>query len=187
MHYFKKNKLVHDFLADMYKSGSPATVVGFKINYSQIRKYKATYAWVKKNDVKIIQLVRYNLLKRLVSHQIANTRNLLHSTQAVETIKVRVDPKILVEDFQRRQKRFVRYRERFTKDLKVPYLEVAYESLLANHDQEMRRTIEFLGLGDHLPLTSDLVKVNPDSLEDIIENYSEIKNYLKHTEFENYL
>jgi hypothetical protein len=93
----------------------------------------------------------------------------------------------LIEDFQRRQKRFVRYRERFTKDLKVPYLEVAYESLLENHDQEMRRTIDFLGLSDHVPLTSDFVKVNSDSLEDIIENYSEIKKYLQHTEFGKYL
>lgn len=111
----------------------------------------------------------------------------MHSKQAVESIKVRVEPKILIEDFSKRQKRFVRFRERFTKDFKVPYLEVAYESLLQNHDREMRRTIEFLGLSEYMPLTSDYIKVNPDSLEDIIENYSEIKNVLTNTEFEKYL
>jgi hypothetical protein len=143
--------------------------------------------WIQKNDVKIIHLVRYNLLKRLVSHQIANKRNLLHSTQPVESIKVTVDPQILIDDFRRRQRRFIRYRERLTQELKVPYLDVAYESLLEDHDREMRRTLDFLGLSEHRPLTSDYLKVNPDSLEDIIENHSEIKTVLKNTEFAEYL
>jgi hypothetical protein len=87
--------------------------VGYKVNYSQINRYPAIVSWVKQNDVKIIHLVRNNLFKRLVSHKIANIRNLCHSTRAVEPIKVRIDPKILKKDFRRRQIRFNKYRNRF--------------------------------------------------------------------------
>ncbi len=186
-HHFKRSKLIHAFLTDMYASDNSEIVVGHKINYSQIRKHKAVYSWIQRNDVKIIHLIRYNLLKRLVSHQIANTRNLLHSKRSVSPIKVRVDPQILIEDFQRRRKRFARYRERFTGDLKVPYIEVVYESLLRQHDSEIRKALKFLNVRADIPLTSDFVKVNPDSLEDIIENISEIRAVLHNTEFESYL
>ncbi len=99
----------------MYAKNHNAEAIGFKVNYSQIRKYAVILSWVKQNDVKIIQLVRYNLLKRLVSHKIANTRNLFHTTQSVEPIKVHIDPKVLIEDFSRREKRFAKYRKRFIK------------------------------------------------------------------------
>ena len=75
--------------------------VGFKVNYSQINRYSEIISWIKHNDVKIIHLIRNNLLKRLVSHKIANARNLLHSTQSVEPIKVRIDPKILNRRFSK--------------------------------------------------------------------------------------
>ncbi len=153
------------------------------MNYLQINRYSATISWVKQNDVKIIHLVRNNLLKRLVPHKIANARNLLHSTQTVEPIKVRIDPKILKKDFRRRQIRFAKYRKRFIEVLDVPFLEVSYESLVADYNIEIHKVLKFLGIDKLMPLTSELVKVNPDSLE----NYNEVKQTLINTEFENFL
>jgi LPS sulfotransferase NodH len=160
---------------------------GFKVNYSQIKKYSATISWVKQNDVKIIHLLRKNLLKRLVSHKIANARNLCHSTEAVEPIKIYIDPTVLKEDFRRRKKRFTRYRKRFIDVFNIPYLEVAYESLVTDYDKQIHQVLKFLDVDIRVSLTSKLVKVNPDSLEDIIENYSEVKQTLMNTEFENFL
>ena len=183
-HRLNRNQLIYDFLSELYAENHNVGAVGYKVNYSQIRKYAATISWVKQNDVKIIQLVRYNLLKRLVSHKIANARNFCHTTQAVEHIKVHIDPKVLKEDFSRREKRFAMYRKRF---IDVPYLEVSYESLTADLDTGIRKVLTFLGVDDLIPLTSELVKVNPDSLEDIIENYTEIKKALVNTQFKKYL
>jgi hypothetical protein len=59
--------------------------------------------------------------------------------------------------------------------------------LVADYDKEIRTVIQILGIDRLIPLTSELVKVNPDSLEDIIENYSEEKQTLINTEFENFL
>jgi len=186
-HRLNRNKLIHEFLSDLYAENHNAQSVGYKVNYSQINRYSAIISWIKQNDVKIIHLIRINLLKRLVSHKVANARNLLHSTQAVEPMKIYIDPKILIKDFERRQKRFDKYRKRFIEVLDVPFLEVAYESLVADFYTEIRKVLQFLEIDKFMPLTSDFVKVNPDSLEDIVENYSEIKQTLMNTEFDNFL
>ena len=186
-HLLNRKKLVYSFLSALYAENYNAEAVGYKMNYSQIRKYAATVSWIKKNDGKIIQLMRNNLLKRLVSHKIANTRNMCHSTQSVEPIKVHIDPGVLIDDFRKGQKRFAKYRKLFNDDLNVPYLEVTYESLVADFDSEARKVLEFLEIERLIPLSSKLVKVNPDSLEDIIENYGEVKQALASTEFESFL
>jgi hypothetical protein len=76
---------------------------------------------------------------------------------------------------------------RFTDVLDLPYIEVSYESLVSDFDSEIRKVLKFLEIDGHMSLTSEFVKVNPDSLEDIIENYSEVKQTLINTEFEDFL
>ena len=82
-HRFNRKKLIHDFLSELYVEHHNAQAVGYKVNYSQINRYSEITSWIKHNDVKIIHLMRTNLLKRLVSHKIAHARNLMHSTQSV--------------------------------------------------------------------------------------------------------
>ena len=186
-HRLNNSKLIFEFLSDLYAENHNSQAVGFKVNYSQINRYSAIISWIKQNDIKIMHLIRINLLKRLVSHKIANARNLLHSTQAVEPMKIHIDPKILIKDFRRRQARFDKYKKRFIEVFNVPFLEVAYESLVADFDTEIGKVLKFLEIDELMPLTSEFVKVNPDSLEDIVKNYSEIKQTLMNTEFENFL
>jgi hypothetical protein len=118
---------------------------------------------------------------------VANKRRLFHSTQSVAPIKVHIDPQVLIGDFKRRQDRFNKYRKRISQELSVPYLEVTYESLLHNHESEIRKTLHFLGVDENFQLNSELVKVNPDSLKEIIENYSEVETLLKNTKFYKFL
>ena len=186
-HRFNRKKLVHDFLNQLYAKNQDAEAVGFKVNYSQINRYSEIASWIKQTDLKIIHLIRNNLLKRLVSHKIANIRNLFTSTQSVEPVKVHIDPKPLIDDFRRRQKRFAKYTNRFKDIFEVPFLEVSYESLVADFNSEIQKVLNFLEIDTLKQLTSELVKVNPDSLEDIVENYSEVKQTLINTEFEHFL
>jgi LPS sulfotransferase NodH len=186
-HRLNNSKLIFEFLSDLYAENHNSQAVGFKVNYSQINRYSAIISWIKQNDIKIMHLIRINLLKRLVSHKIANARNLLHSTQAVEPMKIHIDPKIPIKDFRRRQARFDKYKKRFIEVFNVPFLEVAYESLVADFGTEIGKVLKFLEIDELMPLTSEFVKVNPDSLEDIVKNYSEIKQTLMNTEFENFL
>jgi hypothetical protein len=56
-----------------------------------------------------------------------------------------------------------------------------------NREAESRRVLDFLNIDQVAPLTTDLVKLNPDSLEDMIENYEEVKQALSGTDFEEFL
>ena len=87
-HRFRRNKLIHEFLSAWYARYQDSEAVGFKVNYSQINKYPATISWIKQNDVKIIHLVRNNLLKRYVSNKIAIARDRHHSYEPLKPIKV---------------------------------------------------------------------------------------------------
>lgn len=186
-HWLGRDNLIREFLSGLYAENHGTDAVGFKVNYSQINRYPVVVSWIKENDLRIIHLIRSNLLKRLVSHKIANIRDLRHSTRSVETTAVYIDPTILIEDFRRRQDRFARYRKRFADDFKKPFLEVEYESLMADFESEMHRVLEFLEIDDFMPLTSELVKVNPNTLADIVENYDEVKQALAGSEFEPFL
>jgi hypothetical protein len=119
-----------------------------------------------------------------VSHKIANTRNLNNTRKTLIPIKINIDPKILLKDFRKRQKRFEEVRRKFRD---ISFLEVSYESMLDGHQTEMKKILKFLGVDQLIPLTTDLVKMNPDSLGELIENYNEVKQTLMNTEFENFL
>ncbi len=143
-HRLNRNKLIYKFLSELYAENYNAEAAGFKVNYSQIKRHSVIISWIKQNNPKIIHLIRNNLLKRLVSHKIANARNLVHSTQPVEPIKVNIDPQILGNNFRRCQKRFDKYRELFSKILNVPFFEMSYESMLDDHQTEMKEVLKFL-------------------------------------------
>ena len=90
----------------------------------------------------------------------------------------------LRRDLTRRARLIEKYRTMFADK---PYLEISYESFVANRDADTRKVLQFLGIDEFMPFESDLVKLNPDSLEDIIENYEEVVRALKGTTFEKYL
>ena len=47
--------------------------------------------------------------------------------------------------------------------------------------------LKFLEVDSAYELESDLVKINPDTLEDVIDNYEEIKDKLSGTPLEKYI
>ena len=85
---------------------------------------------------------------------------------------------------KRRTQLIEKYRAAFADK---PRLEISYESLVANRDAETRRVLQFLDIDEFISLDTDLVKLNPDSLEDIIENYEQVAQALKDTPFEKHL
>jgi hypothetical protein len=70
-----------------------------------------------------------------------------------------------------------------------PKVELVYETLIEANRLSDRASIlicELLDLEPE-PLGADLVKVNPDSLRDIVTNYDELVRALTGTEFEEFL
>jgi LPS sulfotransferase NodH len=160
------------------------TATGLKISYNQIEKYPAIATWINERDIRIVHLVRKNILKTVLSLETAKRRGLSHATHEVELVKVQLNPNKLKRNLIRRTKQVDRFRNMF---VNKPYLEIAYEDLVANQNGITQNVLQFLDIDDFVTLQTDLVKLNPDTIQDIVENYDEVAETLRDTVFEKYL
>lgn len=176
--------MISTFLTELYTSTAGVKAVGVRLSYIQAKKYPEVLEWALENDVGIIHLVRKNSLKAIVSHFSARKRGLHHSTLKAERVTIRLSPLRL----KRRLTRLTRQIEKYNAMLADKrHIKVYYETFTANRDTEIRRILGFLEVDQSVPLTSDLIKLNPDSLENILENYEAITRAFKGTVFEKYL
>lgn len=185
-HLFQRKQLIDEYLLDLYTANEHSgDAVGFKLMYPQIRQLPEIVAWIKEHNIKVIHLIRQNTLKVIVSHQAAKKRKLYHLTQPLTHIsKVHLTPRKVKSSLVYLTQQVQKYRRIFADN---PYLEVAYESFVAHQNYETQRILQFLRIEPFVPLTSPLVKINPDSLSDLIENYEEIARTLHGTTFERFL
>jgi LPS sulfotransferase NodH len=185
---FRRQRLINAFLREIFRSGDrPGDAVnarGIRLSYEQARKYPQVLKWIRKNDVRVIHLIRENALKAIVSDFTAKKRGVTHVTAPVERVTVSVPPGELRRRLVDREKRVQRFREGFAGRR---YLEISYESFLEKPESETRRILDFLGIERFVPLTSRYVKQNPEKLSEILENYAEIARVFNGTDFARYL
>lgn len=107
-----------------------------------------------------------------------------HSTEKIEPIEVHLQPEKLKRTLALITRQVEKYRHALPGK---PYLEVAYESFTTHRDDETRRVLQFLNIDQFVHLSTNLVKLNPDSIEDLVENYEEVAQALKGSVYEKYL
>jgi LPS sulfotransferase NodH len=161
--------------------------VGVKIFYYRLTENE----WAKfmtHNEFKIIHLVRLNRLRTIISLEIA-----LKTDQWVATPfsnrhpkdkSVSIDTSTLIEQIEKIDYFEKITRERF-KDLQ--FLEVAYEDITGNPQDEFKKIESFLSLRNIDPGAIRHKKQNPESLRDLISNYDEVEQVLIGTPHEIYL
>lgn len=184
-HYLWRGRTVRQYLDNLY-SLSGYDAIGFKVMYSQVRfwRYPMVIPFIKEHQVRVIHVVRDNALKTLVSRVTAAARSLYHSTNAVSTRKVTLS----IGDLQYKLREICRestFWETTFRDI-VPYLRITYESFSGNRELEEQRMLAFLDM-DYAPLSSSLVKINPDDMSQLIENYDKVCEHLKNTAYARYL
>ena len=177
-------ELIGDFLSEYYAPIDGVSATGVRLAYVQAIKHPEVLDWAADNGVGIIHLVRQNALKTIISVASTKVRRVHHSTNKVRSVKVTLPPRQLLRRLERLTNR-VEANRALLRDR--PHIEISYESFVASRDTEARRVLEFLDVDPTIPLTTDLVKLNPDSLQEIIENYNEVQQTLAGTQFAHYL
>ena len=104
---------------------------------------------------------------------------LAHRNSLYRNITVRLTYEECREEFAKTEQWQQFYDQAFTSH---PFLEMYYEDLVAYRRREMTRTLEFLDLKDR-DLQSPLVKQNPRTLEEIVENFSELRRRFANTPY----
>jgi LPS sulfotransferase NodH len=170
-----------------------STVYGFQLQPFHLRFHridgKAFLSYLHDQGWKIIYLSRKNWLHQKISSLIAIHKNKWHYRSS--DIKIAQSPKIHLDGNE-----FIRELDQksldYTQDQKmlesVPYLEIVYEENLLTADQHQptaNKIFTYLNLPS-APVKTRLQKT-PYKISEVIENYEEIADLLKQTQYAKFL
>jgi len=141
--------------------------------------------------LRIVRLRRHDVLRQAISSYMVGARHTLHAwtdrgedRPSSSSVPVDVD-----EVFERMVyfARLDRFQDRMLKD--IPHLSVSYESDLldaAQHQPTADRIFAHLGL-DAYPVETQLRKLTPNNLAEVVANVDELTDRLRGTPFASYL
>lgn len=185
MFRLRRGALVTHFMTERawFEPGEETPALGLRVTYRNTVRYPQVVQWIHDENVKVIHLIRHNLLKACLSKRTSKVHKLGHPRDgdAVEPVKINVPVRKLLRDLRIRREKLERQRALFRDG---PYLEVSYEDLVAQRERESQRLLSFLGVHAETALETDLVKINPDKISLIVSNYDELCSGLRGTEFE---
>ena len=176
---------LNGFLNKYYtnKSGENFKARGFKLMYYQTFYMPGLIKYLKKNDVKVILLLRENILRNALSDLRARATGIYHNQDDNEEqrsvlSKLNVDTislKEKMDDIVRQNQKL----EAIVRDM--DYIKIRYEDF-AEWNTTMNKISDFLGVS-HQEVSAGTKKLNPDSLQEMIENYSEVESWLKNNNY----
>ena len=177
-------------ILENFRNRNDAPVVVFKAMYNQLSSPKVHEYLREHTDIRIIHLRRGNLLKQSVSKTLMGKKRdgrwQPHSTSKVRTVATHVLPQAAIREMQFVQRQFDAYEHLLSNHKKI---ELVYEDMINGQcltDAATHAICELLEL-EPAPMCCDFVKVNPNKLELMVENYQELASALAGTEFEKYL
>lgn len=155
-------------------------VTGFKLMYSQLRRYPEILLYLARRRVPIIHLIRENSLDIVISETLAGITGRSHTVVGkgvTRPSRIALDPGSLPEQIRRIEHKRALVRA-VLKFLPNPVLELSYENL-CDSKLEIRKALDFLGMPAAPGTTkSRLVKRNRAPHPEMIENYGEIRMVL---------
>ncbi len=179
-----RKQLLYDFLNNFYCSSGTFEAVGFKLMYSHTSfipyKFPMVLSYVKENNIAVIHLTRQNILKTYISRLNAQKTRIYHSKEQVKVQKIHLPVKGLLKQLKSLHEEQVRWEKRLAK---FNTLAVKYETFTAARKDQEKRVLNFLGVDSSIALSSELKKIVPPGLDNIIENYDEVHRVLKKSEF----
>lgn len=164
---------------DRFYSWPPAA--GFKLMYSQLRRYPEILPYLALRRLAVIHLLRVNHLDVIVSEALARATGRSHATVAEgrgQPRALRLETARLVDRVRRLQRKQA-FMRRLLRLLPNPVLEISYERLCAG-DAGFAVIRRFLGLPADAAQASPsrLLKRQQAAHRDVIANYEEVRRVL---------
>jgi LPS sulfotransferase NodH len=174
------------YLDELYAPREGVHAIGMKLMYDQLWRNPWVWAYLLSHRVRVIHLVRRNLLDIVLSAETVKARKQPHAWQghAVDQAAVSLDPDALLSDLKMLEFR-VKTARRLLAALPVAHIEVSYEQLTAD-PLLLRGVFEFLDAdfpSDIVTGPSKFKKLNTSSRAELIANYAEVQKALSATRF----
>ncbi len=177
-------------LNDFYNRGE-AQVMTFRAMYNHLRDFRVRNYYLSDTSIRIIHLRRDNLLKQHISRVLMHRQSKLgrkdaHTTKPLTPVSTHIAPEGAIAAMTEVQEEYSKYDQLFSKH---PKIELVYEDMIDGPSLTNAASTAITGLFglDPAPMTSKLVKMNPNRLDQMVENYDELVQALKGTEFERFL
>jgi hypothetical protein len=173
---------VFGYLAALYDTDG---TVGFKLMYSQLRRYPEILAYLMRKRIRVVHLVRRNHLDVLISFAVKNEIGKAHILSVEDRptdVKVELDPRTLVRDLRKLELKHAVGRT-VLRVGQLKHIEVAYEDLVADPAQFGRvRAFLDVSADDGVP-ESNILKTRTGRQQQVVANYDDVRAVLQGTRF----
>ncbi|HEY2726100.1 MAG TPA: hypothetical protein VGI61_02925, partial [Parafilimonas sp.] len=156
---------------------------GFKLMYYQTFYMPGLINYLKKNNIKIILLLRENILRNALSDMRARSTGIYHHQDDNEKrrsglSKLNVD----TNDLKQKMDGIVNQNKKLANIADdMDHIKIRYEDFI-DWNKTMDRIAAFLNVST-AQISAGAKKLNPDNLQDMIANYSEVENWLKQNNY----
>lgn len=163
---------------------------GFKLFYHHPMDNKDSDIWRRLKEDKgihIIQLRRENMLRTHISRKIAMRSDVWTASTNKQVNQIgRKSVSFSKSELELGFNKTKTWEANAQKDFyEHPFIQISYERMVATPETELNRLTRFLGVDD-FPLETHLKKQNPEKLEDLVENYAQLKKDFKDTEWQDF-
>ncbi len=159
--------------------------VGFKLMYSQLRRYPEILPYLVRKRIRIVHLVRRNHLDVLISFAVKNEIGKAHILSAEDRpteVRVELDTRTLMRDLRKLELKHSAGRT-VLRVGRLKHIEVAYEDLVAD-PAHFDRVRAFLGVSaDRGVPESNILKTRTGRQQHVVANYDEVRARLQGTRF----
>ncbi len=182
-HILRKNNSVKNYLHELYsKPGYQA--LGFKLMLSQLKQFPMLKDILTEEDIRVIHVTRENVLNTFLSRKLVRARKMHHTTKKVPLVKVKLNTRTLISRLDKIQQDNQEWKDILVNN---QYIHTTYESFTQDKANELGRLFAFLNIEPDYSVSSDFVKMNPFSMEEIISNYNDVRACLSGTQHEHFI
>jgi LPS sulfotransferase NodH len=177
-----------------YFRSTVAPVIVVQAMYNRIDKRSVRRYLQENTDIRIIHLRRDNLLKQYVSKALLSRKRGTkerpwqpHVAKPVPPVSIYISPQKAIEAMRQVSAYFDEFEGFLSKHRKI---ELVYEQMINGQQLTVgawSALSELLEVEPAENVSSVLVKMNPSDLRPMVENYEEVAEALKGTEFERFL
>jgi len=175
-----RRKLLRSYLNEVYRAREGVGAVGFKLMYSQVRRMPDILSHLTWRRVKILHLVRRNLLDVYLSKMEREARGFAHARpdEAVEQVKLPIDTDKLKSYLRRASKEHEVWSKQIVR-MGLERHEIVYEDIV-NDPSRLNDAFHFLGQDalENVP-TESFRKLAQGSQQERILNYEEVADALR--------
>ena len=174
------------FLEDVVLDPGPARAVGFKIKYEELllRDHAWLLEWLKSHrQIRVIHLTRENRLKRLISEvtatKVYGLYNVTSEAERPRAARISLSAEECLEDFARTEEREALFQSHFESH---EMFRTTYEAIVGDRADVRAELTQFLGVSP-TALTTPTLKLNPDDLRTVLEDYEALAAALQGTRY----